>query len=317
MVTKNCFRLMTTPYEIKLYRYTPEVQKASEISRIDSLFTKIENRYWAWKKKKQESGIKEFTSRQIMSKEDAEAFFVGQRESDQKALIRIFEELNAHYIRLFCYVQEFNNIELRKAIAKDKREYKEFNNGLKTANRIDFYIASITIRYGVKHKSTLGGTNGYIIKDIYERLKLHKDIFPISSISLGEDGFETIRSIIREEVSKHIFEVHHHAKSDLQPLAERCSDLYSEFMKHKEWIFNGDKDKLVWSYPWLAGEKIVDLLGLKFEDDESERKGKRKNKIKADDIFHNNKKCTFINALHPIHELKEHSLSDIIHIELS
>lgn len=288
---------MITPYVIKLYQYTPEEQRAAEIGRIDSLFTEIESRYWAWKKEKREKGIKEFTSRQIMSKEDAEAFFDGQQESDRKALIHIFETLNTHYVRLYHHVQQFNNVSLRKAIAEDKRQYKEFCSGLPNATEIGFKykagdLVSITVWYGIKHKRTLDGINGYILKDIYERLKQHP-IFPCSSITPEEEGFDAVRTIILEEATKHIFEQRYNPKSDLQPLAERCCDLYSDIMKHKEWIFKGDKYR---SDSWHAGKKIVKLLGLTF------------------DMY--NTEDTFINALHRIRELKNHSLSDIISVEL-
>ena len=129
--------------------------------------------------------------------------------------------------------------------------------------------------------------------DIDKRLRNECcDIYPRTSIKPGEEGFETLRGILLEEVSKHIFEQRYNPKSEMQPLAERCSYLYSEIMKYKEWIFEGDK---FWPNSRHAGEKIVKLLGLTF------------NKF--------NTEASFINALHPIHELKEHSLSNIISLE--
>lgn len=298
---------MTAPYEIKLYRFTPEWQKASEVNRIDSLFTEIESRYWAWREQKHMESIKTLSTLAIekdgvrqpfMTEKEALDYIDAQRESEERSLISLFETLNEHYIRLYPHVQSFNNVRGRKAIAEDKREFKEFCSGLSKAAKIVFDInpkrlSSITIWYGVKHKSTLCGINDYILMDIDERLRNDCcDIYPRTFIKPDEKGFETLREIILEEVSKHIFETRYNPKSEMQPLTERCCDLYSDYMKHKEWIFKGD----ALSFHLLAGEKIVRLLGLRFDNNY-------------------NNKDTFINALHPIHELKEHSLSDLVNVE--
>lgn len=292
---------METPYEIQLWPRTDDKDKQAEISRIDGLFSKIEKRYWKWRDDKHREGIAEFTSKNIMSREEAEKFFDKQHEGEIKDLVRVFEDLNAHYSRLYFYVKEFNNTEIRVAIAEDINQYKEFCTGLKTANRIaikfeDKLISAITIWYGKKHRSTLSGiVNGYILEDITNRLQSPPYNSITINVSSKEECFEEIRSIIQEETSKHHFadRKRNTPKSDLQPLVERCSDLYSDIMKHKEWIL----DKKI-NYSGQAGELVIELLGLNFPT----RKGL-------------NKKNTFINALHPIHYKEVHSLSDIIEID--
>lgn len=291
---------METQYEIKVWPRTTEEDKKAEVSRIDALFSKIDARYWEWRDGKHEEGIKELTSKNIMSREEAEAFFDNQHEGEIKDLISVFEDLSAHYVRLYPYVQAFNNVGARAAIAEDKGQYKEFCAGLKCAHTIAFgfkpgILKGITIWYSTRKKSALEGINGYILEDIYERLIELPDLFPCSDISEGEEGFDVIRSIIQEETSKHRFEDRYTPKSDLQPLAERCSDLYSDIMKHKDWIF--DKNPASNSYSEQAGKMIIKLLGLRFPE-----------------VTGFNKEKTFINALHPIRYVEIHSWPTMVDI---
>ena len=295
---------MKTPYEIELWEMATDKEKLVEVTRIDALFSKIEARYWKWREDVHRKGVEMFTSKNIMSREEAETFFDKQHEGEVKDLVRVFETLNAHYTRLYPYVQEFNNTKIRVAIAEDKSQYKGFCTGLKTASKIaikykDKLISEITIWYGKKHCSSLSGiVNGYILEDITNRFPPPPYSSVELSYSFGDEPFEEIRSIIQEETSKHHFadQERNTPKSDLQPLTERCSDLYSDIMKHKKWIV--DKTPARGSDSVQVGKIIIKLLGLKF----STEKGL-------------NKETTFINALHPIHYKEDHSLSDIIDLE--
>lgn len=307
---------MDAQYEITLHPTTRGALKAQEIQRIDELFTKIERRYWDWKKLKRDEGIKGLMSielidtdkeikeeekrKKLFTEEEAEAFFDEQREGDAKGLVRIFQALNAHYIRLYPYVQEFNNTDIQSAIAEDKRQYKEFNSGLASTTKIalkyeDNTIKDITIWFGSKHKSSLSGlVNGYILEEITNRLPTIP--YPCTVLVSTEDSsFDEIRSVIQEETAKHRFEDRYTPKSNLQPIAERCSDLYSDFIKHKEWIF--DKKPTSGSYSKQAGKMIIELLGLRFPE-----------------ATGFNKQETFINALHPIRYVEIRSWPTMIDI---
>ena len=281
---------MKTQYIIQLWPRTREEDKQTEISRIDALFTKIEDRYWQWRDSKHQKDVADEVTLDM------------QREGEVKKLVSIFEKLNSHYTRLYFNVKEFNNIDLRFIIAEDKKQYKEFDTGLNTAKKIaikyeETGITEITIWFGSKHKTSLSGiVNGYILDNIANRLPAPPYTSTIS-VSNGDPYFDKIRGIIKEETSKHIFEERYNPKSELQPLSERCCDLYSEIMEHRKWIF-GNEHKL-WPDSYKAGKMIIELLGLHFQENQPSH----------------NKEETFISSLHPIRYKEDLSLSDIIKID--